>query len=402
MQEIQYVRWRRPAAAAVPEADFGVAQARKAQAFHSTFPEYCVTPLARLEGLARFLGVRDILVKDESLRFGLNAYKVLGGSYAEGCEIAARLGVPMEKVTYELLASPQVKERLGQLTLVTATDGNHGRGVAWTAQRLGQKAVVFMPKGSSAERLQNIRNLGAEATITDVNYDDAVRLARRYAAEHGGIVVQDTSWDGYEDIPRHIMQGYTTIAYEIAQQLRALGGIRPTHVFLQAGVGAMAGALAGFLADYYKECLPKIIIVEPLNAACLYKTAQAADGALHKVGGDLASIMAGLCCGEPCSLGWRQLAAYAGAFAAVPDEVTALGMRILGNPIAGDARIIAGESGAVGVGLAAAALWERELDWLKRDLELDGDAVILCVSTEGATDAATYRRIMWEGAWSWR
>ena len=400
MREIKYVRWQRSATA--PANDFGVEQAQRAQAFHRTFPEYGVTPLARLQGLARFLGVRNILVKDESQRFGLNAFKVLGGSYAVGCEIARRLNVPVEELNYELLASPQVRERLGRLTFVTATDGNHGRGVAWTAQRLGQKAVVFMPKGSSAERLQNIRSLEAEATITDVNYDDAVRLARAYAERHGGIVVQDTSWDGYEEIPRHIMQGYTTLAYEIAQQLQALGDVRPTHVFLQAGVGALAGAVTGFFADYYRENLPKIIIVEPLNAACLHKTAQAADGELHKVGGALASIMAGLCCGEPCSLGWRQLAAYADAFVAVPDEVTALGMRVLGNPMGGDERIIAGESGAVGVGLGAAALREEKLAWLKRDFALDGDSVILCVSTEGATDLATYRKIMWEGAWSWR
>lgn len=399
MREIKAVRWRQKAAASA--ADFGWEQARRAQAFHRSFPEYCRTPLVRLQNLARALGVRDIFVKDESKRFGLNAFKVLGGSYAIGCEIAKRLGAPMEEMTYETLTSPQVRERLGQLTFVTATDGNHGRGVAWTAQRLGQKAVVFMPKGSALERLQNIRSLGAQAEITDVNYDDAVRLARAYAEEHDGIVVQDTSWEGYEEIPLHIMQGYTTLAYEIAEQLRALGDARPTHVFLQAGVGAMAGAVTGFLADYYKEALPKIIVVEPLNAACLYETALAADGTLHKVGGDLQSMMAGLCCGEPCSLGWRQLAAHADIFSALPDEVAALGMRVLGNPAGGDVPVISGESGAAGLGLAAAALRFEELAWLKRELALDGDSVILCVSTEGATDLANYRKVVWDGAWNW-
>lgn len=399
MKEIKAVRWRHRAAA--PAADFGWEQARKARAFHSSFPEYSCTPLVRLQNLARTLGVRDIFVKDESKRFGLNAFKVLGGSYAIACEIAKHLEMPAEEMSYELLTSPQVKEKLGALTFVTATDGNHGRGVAWTAQRLGQKSVVYLPKGSAQERLQNIRSLGAEAEITDVNYDDAVRLARRYAENCGGIVVQDTSWEGYEEVPRHIMQGYTTMACEIAEQLAALGGVRPTHVFLQAGVGAMAGAVTGFLADYYKEQCPRIIIVEPLNAACLYQTALAGDGALHTVGGDLASMMAGLCCGEPCSLGWRQLAAHAAAFTAMPDEVAALGMRILGNPVSGDAPVVSGESGAAGLGLAAAALREQELCWLKGQLELDGDAVILCFSTEGATDLANYRRIMWEGAWSW-
>lgn len=400
MQEIKTVSWRR-AAETEPASCFGVAEACRAQAFHSSFPEYFCTPLVRLQNLARTLGVRDIFVKDESKRFGLNAFKVLGGSYAIGREIAKRLEISAEALTYGLLTSPQVRERLGQMLFVTATDGNHGRGVAWTAQCLGQKAVVFMPKGSSLERLQNIRSLGAEAEITDVNYDDAVRLARRYAAAHDGIVVQDTSWEGYEEIPLHIMQGYTTMVYEIAEQLAALGGVRPTHVFLQAGVGALAGAVTGFLADYYKDQCPQIIIVEPLNAACLYETARAADGALHKVGGDLQSIMAGLCCGEPCSLGWRQLAAHAGVFAAVPDEVAALGMRVLGNPIGGDERVISGESGAAGLGLAAAALHGAKLNWLRQELELDGDAVILCISTEGATDLATYRKVTWDGAWRW-
>lgn len=401
MQDIKAVRWQHDTKLTVPTADFGWKQARRARAFHSSFPEYAFTPLVRLQNLARTLGVRDIFVKDESKRFGLNAFKVLGGSYAIGWEIAKILGLGIEDMTYELLTSPQVRERLGQLTFVTATDGNHGRGVAWTAQKLGQRAVVYMPKGSAQERLQNIRSLGAEAEITDVNYDDAVRLARRYADKHGGIVVQDTSWEGYEEIPLHIMQGYTTMACEIAEQLDALGGVRPTHVFLQAGVGAMAGAVTGFLADYYKEQCPRIIIVEPLNAACLYQTALAGDGALHAVGGDLASIMAGLCCGEPCSLGWQQLAAHADDFIAIPDEAAALGMRILGNPVSGDAPVISGESGAAGLGLAAAVLREQNLSWLKHQLALDRDAVILCISTEGATDLANYRKIMWEGAWSW-
>ena len=295
-----------------------------------------------------------------------------------------------------------MKERLGTLNFVTATDGNHGRGVAWTAQRLGHRAVVFMPKGTAAERLENIRRLGAEASITNVNYDDTVRLARAYAAEHKGIIVQDTSWEGYDEVPLHIMQGYTTMGSEIVEQLQAYGNIKPTHVFLQAGVGAMAGAMAGFIADYYKERRPLITIVEPNQADCIYRTALANDGQLHTVGGALDSIMAGLCCGEPCSLGWRQLAAYADNFVAMPDRAAALGMRVLGSPMGSDAAVVAGESGAAGFGLAMAALWEQDLAELKRSLQLDAKSVILCISTEGATDVANYRRIMWEGAWSWK
>ena len=381
---------------------FGLEQAQTVRRFHQSFPEYSVTPLVELKSLAEELGVSNIFVKDESYRFGLNAFKVLGGSYAIAREIGIRMGICEEELTLARLLQPDVQARLGQLRFVTATDGNHGRGVAWTAKRLGHRAVVFMPKGTAAERLENILKLGAEASITDCNYDDSVRLARQYAAEHEGIVVQDTSWEGYHNVPLHIMQGYTTMGAEIVEQLAACGGQRPTHVFLQAGVGAMAGAMAGFIADYYKEARPVITIVEPTKADCLYRTALANDGKLHIVDGALDSIMAGLCCGEPCSIGWQQLAAYADNFVAMPDKAAALGMRVLGNPVGKDAAVVSGESGAAGLGLAVAALRERELAQLKGSLQLDAESVILCISTEGATDVANYRRIMWEGAWSWK
>ena len=340
---------------AVQTEYFGLEQAQKVRSFHQSFDEYSITPLVQLNALAQELGVKSIYVKDESYRFGLNAFKVLGGSYAIAREIGNRLGLAEAELTLARLLAPEVKERLGTLTFVTATDGNHGRGVAWTAQRLGHRAVVFMPKGTAAERLENIRKLGAEASITDFNYDDSVRLARQYAAEHEGIVVQDTSWEGYEDVPLHIMQGYTTIGAEIVEQLKAYGDVKPTHVFLQAGVGAMAGAMAGFIADYYKEARPIITIVEPNAADCLYRTALANDGELHIVTGALDSMMAGLCCGEPCSIGWQQLAAYADNFVAMPDKAAALGMRVLGNPVGSDAAVVSGESGAAGLGLAVAA-----------------------------------------------
>ena len=387
---------------AVQTEYFGLEQAQKVRSFHQSFDEYSITPLVQLNALAAELGVQGIYVKDESYRFGLNAFKVLGGSYAIAREIGSRLGLAEEELSLPRLLQQDVQERLGKLTFVTATDGNHGRGVAWTAQRLGHKAVVFMPKGTAAERLENIRKLGAEASITDYNYDDSVRLARKYAAEHNGIVVQDTSWEGYEDVPLHIMQGYTTIGAEIVEQLAAYGAVKPTHVFLQAGVGAMAGAMVGFIADYYKDARPIITIVEPNEADCLYRTALANDGRLHIVEGELASIMAGLCCGEPCSIGWQQLAAYADNFVAMPDKVAALGMRVLGNPIGSDTAVVSGESGAAGLGLTVAALREQELAQLKASLRLDAESVVLCLSTEGATDVANYRRIMWEGAWSWK
>lgn len=370
---------------------YGYEQAEKVCRFHSSFPEYTVTPLVRLENLAKLFGVKDIYVKDESYRFGLNAFKVLGGSYAIACELAKRLKLPVEELTYDKLMAPEVKQKLGELTFVTATDGNHGRGVAWTANRLQQKAIVLMPKGTELARLEAIKAFGAEAYITDVNYDDTVRMARKIAAECGGIMVQDTSWEGYEDVPLHIMQGYTTMGYEIVQQLQ---GVRPTHVFLQAGVGAMAGAVAAFFADYYKADKPIITIVEPEKADCIFKTAKADDGKLHNVTGALDSIMAGLCCGEPCSLAWDMLRRYADNFASMPDEFAAYGMRVLGNPLSGDTAVVSGESGAAGLGFALLGRSDAQANSL---LQLDESSVVLCISTEGDTAPAKYRSIVWSG-----
>ena len=379
---------------------FGMEEAKKARAFHQSFPEYAPTPLVSLDALSEILGVKSIHIKDESYRFGLNAFKGLGGSYCIGNYVAKKLGMKIEDLTYDYLTSEEVREKLGTLTFITATDGNHGRGIAWTANRLGQGCVVLMPKGSAAERLENIRALGAESWITDVNYDDTVRIANELAEKNGWVMVQDTAWEGYEEIPGWIMQGYTTMGCEIAEQLEENGdAVVPTHIFLQAGVGAMAGAMTGFFADHYDqigENVPKIVIVEPDKADCIYKTAAANDGTLHTVTGDLDSIMAGLCCGEACTIGWNELEKRADAFISMPDEVAARGMRILGNPAGADSRVISGESGAAGLGFAAAVLMDESLSELKELLGLKEDSRILCISTEGATDVSGYRKIVWD------
>lgn len=374
---------------------FGLENAKKVSAFHRSFPEYAVTPLANLSGFAREVGLKSIHVKDESYRFHLNAFKVLGGSYAIGNYIAKRLGMDIADLPYEKMVSQEIREKLGEITFVTATDGNHGRGVAWTANRLQQKSVVYMPKGSALERLNNIRALGSDASITDLNYDDAVRLANEGAEKYGWVMVQDTAWEGYEDIPGWIMEGYTTMAYEAVEQLQ---GEKPTHVFLQAGVGAMSGGVTGFLADYYTDAdRPIITIVEPNKADCLYRTAEANDGKLHFVTGDMDSIMAGLCCGEPCTIGWNVLKDHADHFVSVPDYCAAKGMRILGNPLPGDDRVISGESGAATFGFVAELMTNPSLDWLRKKLKIDENSRVLCFSTEGDTDRENYRRIVWDG-----
>ena len=374
---------------------FGPNRANTVRNFHRTFPEYRETPMADLKDLAKELGVASIHVKDESYRFGLNAFKALGGSYAIGKYIARELGMNIRDLSYEKLVSPEVRKRIGQITFVTATDGNHGRGVAWTANRLNQKSVVYMPKGSASERLKNIQALGANASIKELNYDDTVRLAKEDADKNGWVLVQDTSWDGYQEIPGWIMDGYTTMAVEATEQLK---GEKPTHVFLQAGVGSMAAAICGYFASLYgQEDRPVITIVEPDQADCFYQTAKANDGALHFVTGDMNSIMAGLCCGEPCPIAWDILKDHADHFISMPDYVAAEGMRILGNPCGDDPRIISGESGASTFGLAAEVLRNPELKDLKNKLGLCRDSRILCISTEGDTDRENYRRIVWDG-----
>ena len=297
------------------------------------------------------------------------------------------------------MTSDTIRSKLGLVTFVTATDGNHGRGIAWTANRLQQKSVVYMPKGSAPERLKNILALGSEASITDLSYDDAVRLAKNNAAMNGWAVVQDTDWDGYTEIPTWIMQGYTTMAYEAIKQLN---GIKPTHIFLQAGVGAMSGALTGFFADVFGDGpdAPIVTIVEPEGANCIYRTAKANDGKLHTVKENLHTIMAGLCCGEPCSIGWKVLCDHADHFISEPDFAAATGMRVLGNPLPGDNKVVSGESGAATLGFVFEVMCRPELEDMRKEIGLNEDSIVLCFSTEGDTDQVNYRRIVWNGDWN--
>jgi len=373
----------------------------KARNFHKSFPEYSVTPLVSLDSLSETLGLKGIYLKDESYRFGLNAFKVLGGSYSMAKYLAQKLGKDISELPYEALVSNEVKERLGDITFVTATDGNHGRGVAWTANRLRQKAVVYMPKGSSQIRLENIRKEGATASIEDMNYDDAVRLAAKYASEHNGLVVQDTAWEGYEEIPAWIMQGYGTMGIEALEQLREDFKVnRPTHIFLQAGVGSMAAGIQGFFASVFGEDCPKTVIVEAKEAACYYESALANDGKPRAVGGDMPTIMAGLACGEVNIIGFEVLKNYSKAFVSAPNYVAANGMRVLGNPIGSDKKVTSGESGAVTLGLVYELMTNEAYKDLKDAIGLNEESRVLLFSTEGDTDPDKYREIVWEGTYN--
>lgn len=370
---------------------FSCAEAKKARVFHRQLAGYQPTPLCELDALANQFGVRKILVKDESKRFGLNAFKMLGGAYA-----IARLLCQQYQLDLSSCSFTTLKKAIKQpMTFATTTDGNHGRGVAWAAQQLGQNAVVYMPKGSACERVEHIRALGAECIVTEMNYDDTVRLTMKNATENGWVIVQDTAWEGYTQIPTWIMQGYSTLADEAVEQIQQAGLPTPTHVLLQCGVGAMAAGVLGYLVDRYGAQHLHSILVEPDLADCLYRSG--VKGEMVNVGGSMATIMAGLACGEPNPLGWPLLRHCVHQFISCEDAVSALGMRVLGNPLGDDPRIISGESGAVGLGVLAAVHYHPRRQQLRQQLKLDSDSVVLLLSTEGDTDVAHYRDVVWGG-----
>lgn len=375
-----------------------ITEVKKARTFHESFPQYTTTPLAKLDNMASYLGLKEVYVKDESYRFGLNAFKVLGGSFAMARYIAKQTGKDVSELPYNVLTSEELRNEFGQATFFTATDGNHGRGVAWAANKLGQKAVVFMPKGSTETRLKNIQKENATATIEEVNYDECVRMAAAAAAKTpNGVVVQDTAWDGYEEIPAWIMQGYGTMAMEADEQLTAYGCDRPTHVFVQAGVGSLAGAVQGYFANRFPENPPKVVVVEADVAACLYKGAKTGDGSIQIVDGDMQTIMAGLACGEPNTISWDILRNHVDTFVSAPDWAAAKGMRMLSAPIKGDPQVVSGESGAAPFGVLACIMLMDEYKELREHLGLDENSRVLLFSTEGDTDPERYKNIVWDG-----
>lgn len=365
--------------------------------FHATIPGYRPTPLQKLDHLAALLGVKAVYLKDESYRFGLNAFKVLGGSYAIAKYLAEKLDKNLEDLPYDVLTNEETRKQLGDVTFATTTDGNHGRGVAWTARVLRQKSVVYMPKGSSKQRYDAIAAEGAKVTIRDVNYDESVRLTAEEAQAKGWVVVQDTAWKGYEDIPLWIMQGYGTMAGEAMEQLIGYGEKEPTHVFIQAGVGSLAGMVQAFFRARFPQKPPRVVVAEANKADCFYRSAVAGDGQPHAVGGDLDTLMAGLACGEANTIAYDILRDYASAFVSCPDYVAARGMRVLGNPLTDDPYVRSGESGAVTAGLLTFIMQDAGLSALRDMLGLKSDSTVLLFSTEGDTDPERYRSVVWDG-----
>jgi diaminopropionate ammonia-lyase len=368
---------------------------KKIREFHRSFPQYSITPLVSLDNLATRLGVAGIHVKDESFRFGLNSFKALGCTFALAGYIARRLGVPVWELNYKTL--PEAAQKLGEFTFFAATDGNHGRAVAWAARELGQKAVIFMNKGCPQVRLEHIKREGAEASISDLNYDDTIRFVTELASKTpNSVIVQDTAWEGYTDIPGWIMQGYAVMALEAYQQLEEQE-LMPTHMLIQAGVGAFAGSAQALVSNFYGKNAPVTFVVEPKVADCYYRSALRGDGEPVNVGGEMKTIMAGLACGEPSLLSWDILKNKSEFFAAIEDSHAARAMRVLGAPLPGDTRIISGESGASSMGFLLELLGNESLAELRKQAGITKDSRFLLFNTEGDTDPNNYLDIVWNG-----
>lgn len=369
----------------------------KIRQFHRQIPGFRMSPLKCLPHLAARLGLGGIWVKDESVRLDLGSFKVLGGSYAIYQLIKRKLGLEDQEIPYADLMSSELRNKLGPLVFAAATDGNHGRGVAWAATQMGFKSIIYVHKLTSAERIHSIELNGAKVVIVDGNYDDAVRQVSADAQANGWQVVSDTAWEGYEDIPKWVMQGYTTMLSEAQEQLAGQGLSRPTHVLVQAGVGSLAAATIGFYDNLFGAERPRTAVVEPTKAACLYESARIDDGKPHSVTGDLDTIMAGLACGDPNPLGWQILRRCADFFIKCPDYVAAKGMRVYGVPLRGDPFIVSGESGAVTLGALMYTMEYAGGFELRDGLGLNKNSQVLLINSEGNTSPDDFRHVVWEG-----
>ena len=366
-----------PGVVVLPEGGF-----RRAKAEITSWPGYAPTPLLDLAAVARAAGLGSVQMKDEAPRFGLGSFKALGGAYAVaqvlGAELARR-GVAARAGSGELVAGIYAAAT-GGITVTCATDGNHGRSVAWGAQRFGCRCVIYVHATVSQGRVDAIARYGAEVRRVAGTYDDAVREAARVADAEGWFVISDTSYPGYTTVPVDVMQGYRVMADEALEQWQ---GAPPTHCFMQGGVGGAAAAVSVQLRGRVVP-RPMFIVAEPDRAACLLASAEA--GEPVAIPGDLDTLMAGLACGEPSILAWQELGRAADAFMAVPDEAAVECMRLLARQ-----GIVAGESGVAGL---AALLLAAADPAARAALNLGPESRVLLFSTEGATDPALYKSLV--------
>ena len=347
---------------------------------------YEPTPMPSLAGLARAIDVAAIFYKHEGPRFGLGSFKSLGGSYAAmrvlQRELSARSG---EVVALADIRNGVHRTACAGVTLVSATDGNHGRSLAWGCQRFGAACRIYIHAEVSEARARAMRELGAEVIRIDGDYDASVRMAREEALEHGWFVVSDTSWSGYTEPPRDVMAGYGVMCREVCDALE----VAPSHVFLQGGVGGLAAAVAAVLRQHWRKNAPRVVVVEPELAACLIASAVAGEPITVEI--EKETIMAGLSCGEPSEIAWQILREEASDFLTIPDAVVAPTMRMLARGTYGDPPIEAGESAVAGLAALIAARQDADLS---RKLGLDANSRVLLFGSEGVTDQGIFDAIM--------
>ena len=359
-------------------------QAAKAEI--TTWPGYAETPLVSLDKYARKLGVKAVYYKDESTRFGLDSFKAWGGAYAV-CRLLLnkiKEATGKDATTKDLLAGTY-KDIVKDITVCSATDGNHGRSVAWGAQMFGAKCVIYIHAGVSEGRKTAIEKYGATVVRCKGNYDDSVHDCADDAAKNGWFVISDTSYPGYMEVPCDVMHGYTVMVDEALTQIPE----QPTHTFVQGGVGGLAAAVATRICCRMHKNRPLFTVVEPKNADCLYASIK--NDEYTVIHGDLETIMAGLSCGEPSLLALDILKEYATGFMTIPDTLIPVMMRDLANKECAETPVVSGESGVSGLAGLVTACENPEF---RKALKLDENSVIILFSSEGATDPEMYREIV--------
>ena len=363
------------------ENDFAISRAEITQ-----WEGYAETPLVSLPALSTEIGIGEILYKDEGPRFGLGSFKALGGSYAAQRVLQHQISEATGKdVSLVDIRLGKYKDACAGITLVSATDGNHGRSLAWGCQRFGAPCRIYIHAEVSEGRAQSMRDLGAEVIRIEGDYDDSVILAKKDAEENGWFVVSDTSWPGYSEPPRDVMSGYGVMTQEICDAMEQ----PPTHVFLQGGVGGLAAGVTAGLRQYWGADGPRVVIVEPELAACLFESGRA--GAPTNFAISEETLMAGLSCGEPSGMAWEILAEEASDFLTIPESIVAPTVRLLARPLGGDPTIEAGESAIAGLAALIAVQQDSELS---AKLGLDTKSRVLLIGSEGVTDPEIFAQIM--------
>lgn len=364
-----------------------LAAGKSAQEDIARWPGYETSPLHRLDGFASRCNVGQVLYKDESERFGLKSFKALGGSYAVAKQLLQNIALEVDEVpTMDDLFSRKYADIVNTITVATATDGNHGRAVAWGAQLFGCRCVIYIHADVSEFREQKMASYGADVRRIDGNYDDSVREADKAAAANDWIIVSDNSYEGYMEIPKYVTAGYTAMLGEIVTQL---AGKIPSHVFVQGGCGGLASSVCGYFWDLWGEKRPRLIVVEPEQANCLQLSAL--EGELVVVEGKLETLMAGLACGEVSPLAWEILRTGADDFVTLPEKYVACAMRVMAKGESDDPCVEAGESAVAGVGMLLALAGD---DVARDALCLNDASSVLLLGTEGATDPELYEKLI--------